>query len=122
MVSGQRECFKPGMKGIYSDIITYLNLLLKRTLVSFGAGRSDFLPAVVRSAIRGGFPPATVTTLRWFPPLQDLPLICFISLLLPHILMNMCTLEFIIFEYSPGAAGSDPKNRMPLPIWQSIMR
>ena len=60
-------------QGIYNDIINILNLLVTKTLVSFGAGRS---PILRRSSARRsvtGTRRRSVTLLR-FPPRQDLPL------------------------------------------------
>ena len=56
---------------------------MKKTLVSFGAGRSTILPAIVRSAYRNWNAPSNRYINYRFPPLQDLPLIHFTSLPLP---------------------------------------
>ena len=61
-------------KGLLHDIITYImNILMKRTLVSFGAGRSSINRRIVRSAYRTGVAPAYRDSDYGFRPSRTYP-------------------------------------------------
>ena len=96
---------------------------MTQALVSFGAGRSSInrRPSARRTVTATPRRSVAVTTVSAPPGLTTDSLYFFTTsallLLNEHIVIRLHSRK-----QPPGAAGLEPKKRMPLPIWQSIMR